>query len=187
MTVRTSTWLTGDLANELFWYRDGELYWKKKRSNRCKSGAVGVRAPNGYINIGVRVAGKPRTAGAHQVVWVMHGGSIMDDLEIDHIDRDRANNRIENLRQATVSQNRANKVSAHGGWKGVYRCHNGRGWRVKLRVGQTRIDVDAGYCIYDAATIYNFYAADLQQEFAVFNTLPQPWLERETRFADLKD
>lgn len=45
---------------------------------------------------------------AHRIIWVMCNGRIPDGPLIDHINRDPWDNRIENLRLATHSQNRAN-------------------------------------------------------------------------------
>ena len=46
---------------------------------------------------------------AHRVIWEMYNGSIPEGLVIDHIDGDPSNNKIENLRLATISQNSFNQ------------------------------------------------------------------------------
>lgn len=46
---------------------------------------------------------------AHRVIWELHNSSIPDEVDIDHIDRDRKNNTIQNLRLATTSVNMRNK------------------------------------------------------------------------------
>lgn len=45
----------------------------------------------------------------HRIVWIYHYGDIPDGYVVDHIDCDPANNRIENLRLATISQNSHNQ------------------------------------------------------------------------------
>lgn len=85
----------------------------------------------------VSVFGK--TEYVHHIVWKMHGKEIPDGMEIDHKDLDRGNNKIENLRLATGSQNMGN-INTHKDKegdlpKGVYRegkkfvgriCHQGK-------------------------------------------------------------
>lgn len=44
----------------------------------------------------------------HRDVWTYHNGTIPPHLMIDHIDRNRDNNQIENLRLVTPKENRAN-------------------------------------------------------------------------------
>jgi hypothetical protein len=45
---------------------------------------------------------------AHRIVWVMHNGPIPDGMQIDHVDGDGTNNRIENLRLVTPTENKRN-------------------------------------------------------------------------------
>lgn len=78
----------------------------------------------------VSVCGGRRAA--HRVIWKMAYNE--EPEEIDHINRVRDDNRLVNLRAATVSQNRSNtpkRVSNKSGLKGVHAC-NGR-WRAMIR------------------------------------------------------
>jgi hypothetical protein len=52
---------------------------------------------------------------AHQVVWILHNGEIPEGLVLDHIDGNRTNNAIENLRLASIRGNAQNqKVHRNG-------------------------------------------------------------------------
>lgn len=71
--------------------------------------------------------------GAHRLAWLyVHG--VWPAALIDHIDRDRANNRIANLREVTPSQNAQNS-GAHrdssSAFKGVSLHKKGR-WRAEI-------------------------------------------------------
>ena len=46
---------------------------------------------------------------AHQLVYMMHNGMYDETYEIDHINRDRSDNRIENLRAVSKGVNRSNR------------------------------------------------------------------------------
>lgn len=51
----------------------------------------------------------------HQLVWIMHNGVYDPDLEIDHINRVRHDNRIENLRAVTTAKNYENSTRERSG------------------------------------------------------------------------
>lgn len=56
-----------------------------------------------------------------RVIWEMHNGPIEDGLEIDHEDRNKNNNHIENLRKVTHSINNHNRIVPNkNGLPGVY-------------------------------------------------------------------
>lgn len=100
------------------------------------------------------------------------------ELNVDHINRDRLDNRRSNLRTVTRTQNQYNLGMHHdnaSGFKGVCWHKKSEKWRAICQRKQIGVFEDK----YDAATAYNFAAAELHGEFAVFNTVPQPWLECE--------
>jgi hypothetical protein len=51
-----------------------------------------------------------RTLYAHRICWALHYGEDPYPLPLDHINRDRQDNRIANLRQVTYKENTANRA-----------------------------------------------------------------------------
>ena len=80
--------LTAYILNH-FSYNNGVL----SRDDRKNSN--GSYDKDGYLIIKV----KGKQFKAHRIVWLLHHGKF-PDAEIDHINRNRADNRIENLREA---------------------------------------------------------------------------------------
>jgi hypothetical protein len=118
---------------ELFEYRDGALYWKQDRgSQKCKNQKAGCLT-GGYLKLRVRELGG--AVAAHRVIFAMHHGYFPQ--EVDHINGNKLDNRIENLRSVSRSQNRMNAGKMRNnrsGCKNVY-PHKDK-WCVSLRVGK---------------------------------------------------
>lgn len=114
-----------------FEYRDGLLIRKARadRSDQWNSRYAGKAAGHlrgdGYIRVRTNLGKRY----AQVVVWEMHFGPAPEGLDVDHTNRDRADNRIGNLRLATRAQNKANaplyRVNKTGA-KGVTRTPNGK-------------------------------------------------------------
>ncbi len=120
--VKTPNFTQEDL-HRLFEYKDGFLYHKAKRSGVKHMSKVGhIDKDSGYTR--VSVFGVKQYV--HRIVYYMHYG-VSVGYEIDHIDGDKTNNSVENLRACSSSQNSANKVIHRGNGlpKGV--CFDGRG------------------------------------------------------------
>jgi HNH endonuclease/AP2 domain len=126
--------LTADRANEVLDYdrETGICTWKVSLSRRTKVGAVaGSLYKNGYLV--VSIDGVRR--GLHRVIFLMETGA-WPPCEIDHCDLNRSNNRWNNLRPATKSQNRGNcpqHKDNKSGFKGVY-LDKGRYWCATITV-----------------------------------------------------
>lgn len=88
-------------------YRDGRLFWTARidRRGRTSPGkqAGSFHKSTGYMTVSV---GR-RNWGIHRVVWLLHHDSLPD--QIDHINGDPTDNRIENLRIASVGDNARNR------------------------------------------------------------------------------
>ena len=77
---------------------------------------------------------------AHRLAWFYTRGGWPRD-QIDHVDGNRANNRLSNLREATHTQNMQNrKINRNNkcGFKGVARVPSNR-WRARIKVSNKSI------------------------------------------------
>jgi hypothetical protein len=71
---------------------------------------AGYLGKDGYIRIKINNKGYT----AHRLVYIYHYGDIPNDLQIDHINGIRDDNRIENLRLVTHQENQWNQTKAKG-------------------------------------------------------------------------
>ena len=87
-------------------YEDGCLYWVKPIRLGMRGGTrAGTLAPSGYWLVGYQGI----QAREHRIIWMLHHGEIPAGMQVDHINRDRSDNRIENLRLVTNRANSHNK------------------------------------------------------------------------------
>ena len=122
------------IFHEFFEYKDGNLYWKVNRGPKALKGKIAGRIrPNKYVSVKIRELGKE--FGLHRVIFCMHYGYI--PRMIDHINNDPSDNRIENLRECTDSQNQWNKRinrNNTSGVKNVRKSTRANSFRVELSV-----------------------------------------------------
>ena len=111
----------------------GIFTWKIANSRCVKVGQIaGARSTVGYWE--VRWNGG-RSQKAHRVAWLYVHGRWPNGY-IDHINGDRGDNRIANLREATNAENVANappRSDNTSGIKGVYWDRRRSRWAVRVR------------------------------------------------------
>ena len=133
--------LTQEAVKALFEYRDGDLHWKERtmscgRPSVLNGQKVGCPNGSGYLTM----VHNKRKYYLHQLVFLMHYGYI--PANIDHIDGIGTNNKIENLRPASVFENMCNtkiNTANTSGFKGVHFNKQKRKWQAKLLVRKQQI------------------------------------------------
>ena len=129
----------------------GQFWWIKRARRRVLSRPAGARS-HGYISI--RFEGRGYL-GHRLAWWFVHG--FVPPCEIDHINRDRSDNRIANLRTATRQQNSANASLAANntsGHRGVSLNKKSGLWVAMIRVDGKQINLGEYPTRQEAAAVY---------------------------------
>jgi hypothetical protein len=123
---------------------DGEqLRWKVRTR-----GHLGYKEPGsvaGWINgQGYRVVGGARIPGryqqAHRIIWSFLNGEIPEGMMIDHIDGNKLNNRIENLRCVSAQDNLRNMKRSRLNKTGTTGVVLDRGkWRARMSINNRTV------------------------------------------------
>jgi len=115
---------------------------------------------------------------AHRVAWAVYYGRWPEG-EIDHIDGDRSNNRISNLRLSTREGNTRNTNVGHGSssFRGVQKKPNGK-FAAKIRYNGKAHHIGTFKTEEEAAAAYILKAKEHHGEFAfrgmaILEDLPQ--------------
>jgi hypothetical protein len=117
-----------------------------------------------------RINGKRKTVRMHRVIAERIG--IKNP---DHRDRDGLNNQRNNLREATLTQQKANRRNNFKNntseYKGVYWDKKAKKWRAYICINKKCIYLGLFINIKDAARVYNMAAIKHFGEFAVLNKI----------------
>lgn len=128
MTIKS---ITQNELLKLFEYCDGVLYWKVSKGKAKVGSKAGYLNQIGYFQ--TQVSGKLYLS--HRLIFLMHHGYLPQYL--DHIDGNTLNNKIENLRTATLTQNQYNRKlnkNNSSGVKGVWWRKDIKKWRVSFKI-----------------------------------------------------
>ena len=110
-------------------YETGIFTWKVRR-NKAIAGSL---TKLGYCQIGVF----KKKYKAHRLAWIYMYGDIPSEYQIDHINRIKNDNRIFNLRLATIKKNNNNKnirLDNTSGYTGVYWDKERNKWKAQCQI-----------------------------------------------------
>lgn len=173
MSKQEATRLADALVDEIrrrFDYdpESGVLSWKNDtKINNSKAGKrAGFDKRDGYRYVALN----KKRYGEHRVIWAWTFGNF--PTQVDHINMDRSDNRLCNLRRATNGQNGMNKAKQSNntsGFKGVT-LHKGTGkYHAKICRNGRRQSLGYYQRAEDAAAAYSKAAGELHGEFARTN------------------
>lgn len=161
--------LTQKLVKELFNYKDGILYWKINKAQCIQIGdkAGSFNKNNGYYSIKINY----KLYLNHRIIFLYHHGYIPEFL--DHIDQNRLNNNIENLRSATKRENAQNRIDKNSSsiYKGVFWDKKVNKWKSQIQINGKKKYLGSFNDEKAAAFIYNVYARGYFGKFANLNDL----------------
>lgn len=139
----------------------GDLTWRVTLSNRAPAGRkAGTKNEIGYMQLSVH----GREYLAHRLIWFyVHGR--WPEQDVDHKNTNRADNRLDNLREATRAQNLQNanrKSNNTSGFKGVSWSSRRQKWIVTIKgpgikqrcIGQYADKATAARAYKEAAEFY---------------------------------
>ena len=150
--------ITQELVKELFEYQDGNLYRKTKIKQTNIGDLSGTFDSKGYrqtrIN-GVKILN-------HRIIFLMFHGFLPD--YIDHIDGNPKNNKIENLRNVTQTQNCQNQKIPKNNTSGLKNVS----WHKLQKKWQVRINVNGAlkhFGFYHDIQVAKFIAETMRHKY----------------------
>lgn len=161
--------VTQELLKQWFTYKEGELYWKSRT------------APGSHVVIGQK-AGRPHKSSSkltgyrhvhilgknyltHRLIYLMFHGNL--PTQIDHINGNREDNRIENLRSSTREQNAQNAKTRKDNTTGVKGVHSFKNkFKAQLQCNKVRYNVGCFNSVEEAKQAVQQKRLELHKEFA---------------------
>ena len=150
---------------EAFEVREGKLYRKEHIVNgRNYGGFINNIAnhSNGYCTVQF----KGRMLKYHRLLWILLNGPIPEGLVLDHIDGDKLNNNIGNLRLITQRENTQNtRFHRDGSLPGVWWDKEKGKWKTQIQVDDKKFHL--GYFTTQLEAFDAYIQACQEREYPV--------------------
>jgi len=124
---------------------------------------------DGYLRVNLFKNGKKFYKGIHRLVALAFIPNANNLNDVDHIDGHKENNRVENLRFATSSQNQANTnmySNNKSGIKGVSWHKNAKKFRAQIKINNKSYNLGLYDSEFEAGFVYEFFSLMLFKEFS---------------------
>jgi len=157
-------WVTCD-------YSTGQMYWKNPRGPRVKPGDPISNRVNtsGYLKVDLQHNYKRHSFLLHRLIWKMYYREDLGQRELDHIDGNKHNNAISNLRIASPTQNMHNIKGRKGFKRNSYYkdkpCSAGQ-WEVHMNINGVRTYMGTEPCPLLARLKYCDLKRQIAKEFS---------------------
>ena len=142
----------------------GVFTWKVKTKTSNKGDIAGNANWRGYVSIWINGT----QYYAHRLAWALQNGAWPIN-DIDHINENKSDNRILNLRIASRSENMFNRgrnKNNTSGVKGVSFCKATNKWRAQITVDRKGVNIGRFDTQEEAANAYISKAREVRGEFA---------------------
>ena len=145
---------------------NGIFTWKIARGRQPSGAIAGSVTSRGYV----RIIFNKRQYFSHRLVWIVETNAQPAQF-IDHIDGNRANNRIINLREASNYENQQNRKkcqsNSKSGLLGASPCDGTRPWLAQITINGKKKRIGCFKTKEDAHSAY----MDIRRNVYLFNTL----------------
>jgi len=125
------------------------------RSYPCGGDVLKLNIVRGYAYVRLYKRKKSKCYKIHRLVYEAFKGKLIDGHCIDHIDHNKQNNNVDNLRQVTNRQNSAHRKNpGTSKYPGVSWSKNRRKWTAQFTVKNKKIHVGTFTDEKEAANAY---------------------------------